>query len=66
LVASRYGAGAFQQVRDRYPGNVVADDDIVDAFAALWTASRIYDGNASFIPDLPEVDSAGLRMAIAY
>jgi predicted RNase H-like nuclease len=66
LVASRYGAGAFQQVRDRHPGNVVADDDIVDAFAALWTASRIYDGNASFIPDLPEVDSAGLRMAIAY
>lgn len=66
LVASRYGSDAFQQIRDRYPENVVADDDIVDAFAALWTASRIYDRGATFIPDLPEVDSAGLRMAIAY
>jgi predicted RNase H-like nuclease len=66
LVASRYGSDAFRQIRDRYPANVVADDDIVDAFAALWTALRIHDGGAAFIPDLPEVDSTGLRMAIAY
>jgi len=41
-----------------------ARDDILDAFAALWTAERIVRGIASRIPNLPKVDSFGLSMAI--
>ncbi|MCW5938650.1 MAG: DUF429 domain-containing protein [Fimbriimonadaceae bacterium] len=42
----------------------VADDDILDACAALVTAKRIVAGEARSFPDPPEVDSLGLRMAI--
>jgi predicted RNase H-like nuclease len=42
----------------------VADDDILDACAALVTAKRIEAGEAVSFPDPPEVDSMGLRMAI--
>jgi predicted RNase H-like nuclease len=41
-----------------------AKDDILDAFAALWTAERIMCGTASRIPNLPGVDSFGLSMEI--
>jgi predicted RNase H-like nuclease len=41
-----------------------AKDDILDAFAALWTAERIVRGTASRIPNLPRVDSLGLSMEI--
>jgi len=37
-------------------------DDIVDAFAALWTAERIHRGEAMSIPPIPPLDSHGLRM----
>ncbi|MGA3118260.1 MAG: DUF429 domain-containing protein [Syntrophobacteraceae bacterium] len=41
-----------------------ARDDILDAFAALWTTERIVRGTASRIPNLPRVDSFGLSMEI--
>jgi len=41
-------------------------DDILDAFAALWTARRIASGTARCLPAHPELDSAGLRMEIVY
>jgi len=41
-----------------------AEDDILDAFAALWTAERISTGKAQSIPVEPERDSSGLRMEI--
>jgi predicted RNase H-like nuclease len=41
-----------------------AKDDILDAFAALWTAERIVRGTASRIPNLPRVDAFGLSMEI--
>lgn len=37
-------------------------DDIVDAFAALWTAERIHAGTAISIPGTPPRDAHGLRM----
>lgn len=37
-------------------------DDIVDAFAALWTAERIQRAEAVSIPPIPPVDAHGLRM----
>ena len=44
----------------------VADDDINDAFASLWTAERILNGSAKVIPDHPCRDPFGLRMEICY
>ena len=44
----------------------VALDDINDAFAALWTARRIVAGEAQRIPDVPTIDSRGLRMEMWY
>jgi predicted RNase H-like nuclease len=44
----------------------VADDDIYDAFAALWTAERIHAGTAEVIPDVPEIDSFGLEMRMWF
>jgi predicted RNase H-like nuclease len=41
-----------------------AADDILDAFAALWTAERIVAGEAQTIPVEPERDSFGFRMEI--
>ena len=43
---------------------VCAEDDILDAFAALWTAERIVAGKAQTIPGEPKPDSFGLRMEI--
>ena len=37
-------------------------DDIVDAFAALWTAERIIHGTEVSIPPDPPTDAYGLRM----
>ena len=39
-----------------------AADDLLDAFAGLWTARRIQAGTAVCIPDSVERDSHGLRM----
>ncbi|MHB0970894.1 MAG: DUF429 domain-containing protein [Thermoanaerobaculia bacterium] len=66
LIASVYGRGAFTQVRERYTRTLAGDDDILDAFAALWTAERIALGTASTLPDAPPVDAEGLRMEIVY
>jgi predicted RNase H-like nuclease len=66
LIASRFGGHLFDQVRAKFPRSEVADDDINDAFAALWTAERIANGQAVVIPDQTERDPAGLRMEIWY
>lgn len=44
----------------------VARDDILDAYAAAWTAWRIARGKAHYVPAEPELDSRGLRMGIWY
>jgi len=43
-----------------------APDDLNDAFAALWTARRIAAGQASRLPERPDVDARGLRMEMWY
>jgi predicted RNase H-like nuclease len=40
----------------------VSDDDILDAFAALWTAQRIYDGSAVKVCEVDEHDEYDLPM----
>jgi len=44
----------------------VAPDDILDALAAVWTASQIVLGKAETLPKNQELDSKGLRMEILY
>ncbi|MCH7945189.1 MAG: DUF429 domain-containing protein, partial [Armatimonadetes bacterium] len=66
LVEQFFGRTAFQCVRESVPKSVVADDDILDAFAALWSAWRILAGISLSLPDPHETDPVGLRMAIWY
>jgi len=54
--------GAFDRVRDGYAGSEVADDDILDAIAALWTAERLMTGQARRVPEEPDRDPCGLPM----
>ncbi|MFM9957347.1 MAG: DUF429 domain-containing protein [Phycisphaerales bacterium] len=42
--------------------SAVADDDIIDAHAALWTARRFALGTARQILRTPPIDAKGLRM----
>jgi predicted RNase H-like nuclease len=53
---------AFDRLRPTLPRGAVADDDLLDAFAALWTAERILNGTAQTIPARPPEDRFGLRM----
>ena len=64
LLAREFGASAIDEARSCHTRRDVADDDLHDAFVALWTASRIHAGVAKCIPDSPPHDSVGLPMAI--
>ena len=66
LAESWLGPGILQRARgDRLKKNH-ADDDVLDAIAALWTAHRIADGNAETLPASPVRDDAGLPMEIVF
>lgn len=41
-------------------------DDLLDAFAALWTAERIAGERARTLPNEPSGDAIGLRMEIVF
>jgi predicted RNase H-like nuclease len=66
LVSRHFGTDVYKTVRARYRRDDVADDDILDAFAALWTAERILRGDAQSLPTNPALDSAGLPMRMMY
>jgi predicted RNase H-like nuclease len=60
-----YLPGQFEVVRNSVPRRAAGDDDILDAFAALWTAERIERGIAISFPAGPApIDGVGLPMAI--
>lgn len=61
LVREHFGE-AFDDIRAGIPPRLAAADDILDAFAALWTAERILRGTATTVPDVPLKDRFGLRM----
>lgn len=50
--------------RRTLPGADYRPDDLLDAFAALWTADRVARGDAMCLPDPPVHDAVGLPMAI--
>jgi len=60
------GAGILGRARGDQPKKDLADDDILDAIAALWTAHRIEDGTSESLPESPPTDESGLPMRIVY
>lgn len=60
---------SFPRIRQAlgvFPRSQVASDDILDAYAAAWTALRIVDNIAERIPPHPPIDAKGLRMEMWY
>ena len=66
LAKAYFGELNVNCVHQAHPKSLAADDDIYDAFAALWTAERILYGTAEVIPDPPVIDSTGLPMGIWF
>jgi predicted RNase H-like nuclease len=64
LVDGYFGRDAFAETRRPFRRSDVADDDLLDAFAALWTAERILSGDARVLPERPPLDACGLAMEI--
>lgn len=63
LIDTHFGPHAFDKVRAAHPRKREAsDDDIADAFAALWTAERVHAGTARTLPESVPFDRFGLRM----
>jgi predicted RNase H-like nuclease len=52
------------QARSSLPKGTFAPDDLLDAFATLWTAGRITKGGRQITPRNPPVERSGLRMEI--
>lgn len=65
LVVSHFHS-AHPAALARLPRGGWGKDDLVDAFAALWTARRVADGAAVAIPSEPTRDRLGLRMEIVF
>ena len=65
LLEPHFGAAPAAALADRR-ALAAQPDDVLDAFAALWTARRIHAGTARGLPPDPPVDSNGLRMQIVY
>ncbi len=61
LVLSQYGK-AYRDVS--LPKAAYVNDDLLDAFAALWTAERHFAGISRTYPAQPPRDETGLPMAI--
>jgi predicted RNase H-like nuclease len=55
---------AYLQLRTALPRGRYGRDDLMDAFAALWTAERVHRGKVLVIPADPPLDEVGLRMEI--
>ena len=67
LVTAQHGEKAVLKIREEHKQSDVADDDILDAIAAAWTARRINFGEKKkkykCIPEgVPERDEMGLPM----
>jgi predicted RNase H-like nuclease len=66
LVEDWLGPGILARARGAHRRGAVADDDILDAIAALWTAHRIAAGTAETLPASPPRDATGLPMQIVF
>jgi predicted RNase H-like nuclease len=59
LINSHFGATTVDEVRPSLRRGTFAEDDILDAIAALYTASRLLQGNASRCGAAPPLDAFG-------
>lgn len=66
LIDQHFSTDVFEVIRARYKKRDVEDDDILDAFAALWTAERILKRTSGTLPEQPPLDSNGLPMRMVY
>jgi len=57
---------SWRRAGQRLASGQAASDDLLDALAALWSAQRLVQGHAEWLPEEPPADAAGLPMAIAY
>lgn len=56
----------FRDIKEEYRRNQVDEDDIIDAMALALFARRSLDLELKTLPENPEIDSTGLKMAIHY
>lgn len=61
LLRPLFGVRLTEALKDRLILHCT-EDDVVDGFAALWTAERILKGMAYSVPATPPTDALGLRM----
>ena len=54
LITKFYPSFDFQLIRDKFLRKHVADDDILDAIAVLWSTQKLIDNMASYVPKFPE------------
>ena len=54
LINGYYPSFSFDDVRRKFSSKDVADDDILDAIAVLWSTQKIIDNIASYVPKKPE------------
>jgi predicted RNase H-like nuclease len=66
LIDNHFGPLAFESVRNQIRREQASNDDIADAFAALWTAQRIVKGSSQTMPVDPPIDSVGLPMRMVH
>lgn len=63
LLVQCFGSAIDTALAGRKPAQA-SRDDVLDAFAVLWTARRIASGNAFRLPDVIATDAAGIPMTI--
>jgi predicted RNase H-like nuclease len=66
LVKMEFGPEAFASVRTKHKRSQASDDDILDAFAALWSARRIHSNTSNRLPPELTRDDFGVPMHINY
>jgi predicted RNase H-like nuclease len=68
LVSEYESAAAdfFREIKEEFRRNEVEEDDIVDSMALAYAAKTSVDKPVKTLPESPETDSRGLKMAIHY
>jgi predicted RNase H-like nuclease len=66
LIDAHFGPTTFDTARNQVNRRHASNDDIADAFAALWTAQRIIRGESQTLPPDPPLDNQGLPMRMVH
>jgi len=66
LIAQAFGMAAIESAVAQLAGTRVKEDDLLDAFAVLWSTRRVRAGTAESLPADPPRDACGLPMRSAF